>query len=55
MLIKLGFSGQIFEKYYFMNIRQAEAELLYVDRGTGGWTDRYDGADGLFSQVCELT
>jgi hypothetical protein len=53
--MKLGFSRQIFEKYHFMSNRQAEAELLYVDRGTSGLTDRHDGADSLFTQVCELT
>jgi len=26
-----------------------------MDRGTDGLTDRHDGANGLFSQVCELT
>jgi len=52
--MKLGFSLQIFEKYYFMNIRQAGAELFYTDRGTDGRTDRHDGANNLFSQVCEL-
>jgi hypothetical protein len=55
MLMKLGFSRKIFGKYYFMNIRQAEAELFYMDKWTDGQTDSHDGGNGLFSQVCELT
>ena len=37
--MKIGFSRQILEKYYLMNICQAGTELFYKVRGTDGQTD----------------
>ena len=53
LLIKLEFSGQIFEKNLqilnSMKILLEGAELFHED----GWTDRHDETESRFSQFCE--
>ena len=54
ILIKLEFSGQIFEKCTDIKFHEnpsSGAELYYADRQT----DRHDETNSCFSQICERT
>jgi hypothetical protein len=56
ILMKLGFSRQIFEKYSNIELHEdpsSGAELFHEDGRPDGKPDRSDEANSRFTQFCE--